>query len=765
MKKKGLLLFLVLVLSLFLWTTSLGQPAAVVLYAKPTATGTGDCSSWANACALRDALGSAVTEDEIWVAAGIHTPTNILDETVSFDLYDVAIYGGFEGTETLREQRDWETNVTVLSGDLEGNDLTDPNGVITDTANIVPVNSLTVVDSSWADFTAVLDGFTITGGDAFGGGGGLYNDGGSPTLANLVFSGNQAGSGGGMYNTDSAIFGAAPTLTNVTFTANSANFSGGGILNDRADISLTDVTFAGNIAIDGGGMSNEYSDPMLTNVDFAGNMATQNGGGLHNTNECTPVLTNVTFSNNEAGNGGGGIYNYNLSNPRLTEAIFHGNTADYGAGMYNRFISNVVLKNATFSQNIAAEDGGGIYNDDNSSPTLVNVIFAENVATLGNGGGYFSGDYSVPDFVNVAIIGNTAVEAGGMHLDSGNIDLTNVIFSGNSSQGSAGGLYLNGVNSATLTNVTFSQNSAEGNGGGLQNLNSSPTLINVIMWGNTAVGDGAQMDNFGTSAPDISYSLIEDGCPVGATCPVFPAPGVILTDDPLFQDPLGPDNTAGTLDDDLSLQFSSPAVEVGDNAALPADIYDLDNDSNFGEQIPYDIAGNPRISGLGVVDLGAYELGCFGTHMYLGSLSLTDGQLYRWDFHGTIPSPTNTISATLASYATSGLAPFATAKEEFKAALACAETPAQTETALTHLLDTSWELATGGMLTGNEFVVQASDIVYENPLDPLAEEIDQLQQAVNWYSAGTSLYLELLDRIRDRYDGPADDADTRSAAS
>ena len=38
-------------------------------------------------------------------------------------------------------RRDWATNITVLSGDLDGNDITDPTGVVTDTANIVGDNA------------------------------------------------------------------------------------------------------------------------------------------------------------------------------------------------------------------------------------------------------------------------------------------------------------------------------------------------------------------------------------------------------------------------------------------------------------------------------------------------------------------------------------------------------------------------------------------------------------------------------------------------
>lgn len=40
-------------------------------------------------------------------------------------LDDLAIYSGFAETETLRSERDWQTSVTVLSGDIDGTDIVD----------------------------------------------------------------------------------------------------------------------------------------------------------------------------------------------------------------------------------------------------------------------------------------------------------------------------------------------------------------------------------------------------------------------------------------------------------------------------------------------------------------------------------------------------------------------------------------------------------------------------------------------------------------
>ena len=58
-------------------------------------------------------------------------------------------------------------------------------------------------------------------------------------------------------------------------------------------------------------------------------------------------------------------------------------------------------------------------------------------------------------------------------------------------------------------------------------------------------------------------------------------------------DPDGPDDTFGTADDGLRLLVGSPAIDAGDDAAVPA-------------ALTTDLAGAPRIQG-DAVDLGAYE--------------------------------------------------------------------------------------------------------------------------------------------------------------
>ncbi len=341
-----------------------------IYYVDREASGDDTGLSWEHAFTeLEDALEIAVYSDEVWVAEGVYKPTAGVTRTASFTLVEgVGIYGGFTGTESEREERDPEVHITVLSGDLDDNDTTDANGVITSTDNITGDNAYHVITGSGVTGTAVLDGFTITGGKADGSledrrGGGMDNAGGSPTLGNLIFSGNRAGDGGGIYNEA----GSDPTLTDVTFSNNRASAQGGG-------------------------MDNFSSSPMLTDVTFNNNYAGLGGGGMYNENHSNPVLIDADFSDNQANGFGGGIYNYN-SSLTLTNAVLSGNGAGFigtGGGMCNRS-SVLTLTNVIFRSNRATSGtpggssfGGGMYSE-GTDLTLTNITFNDNQADIGAG--------------------------------------------------------------------------------------------------------------------------------------------------------------------------------------------------------------------------------------------------------------------------------------------------------------------------------------------------------------------------------------------
>lgn len=107
--------------------------SGAIRYVKHDAAGGDDGSSWADAhTSLSAAIEAAAPYDEIWIAAGTYLPEQAVgggeagdERRRSFLFYadPLSVYGGFDGTETNRSQRDWNANPTVLSGDLgvEGN--------------------------------------------------------------------------------------------------------------------------------------------------------------------------------------------------------------------------------------------------------------------------------------------------------------------------------------------------------------------------------------------------------------------------------------------------------------------------------------------------------------------------------------------------------------------------------------------------------------------------------------------------------------------
>jgi hypothetical protein len=311
--------------------------AAAVHYVTPD--GTGDCSSWANTCTLQTALTYAGNGDQIWAVAGTYKPSMGTNREATFQLKSgVALYGGFVGAETERNQRDPTLNLTILSGDIDNNDSQMP--IITDIATVTgnTTNSYHVVTGAT---DAILDGFIITAGNA--------ND----------ISGSNAG--GGQYNNSSN-----PVLTNVIFSGNSAVYYGGGMYNKDSDPMLTNVTFDGNAAQEGGGMMNfAGSDPTLGGVTFIDNLAAMCGGAISNLLSSHPTLTNVTFSGNDATICGGAMENYADCDPTLTNVTFSGNSADKGGGIYN-VASSPTIRNTIFWHNTSQ-----IYNYDIDSSPLV----------------------------------------------------------------------------------------------------------------------------------------------------------------------------------------------------------------------------------------------------------------------------------------------------------------------------------------------------------------------------------------------------------
>jgi parallel beta-helix repeat protein len=257
--------------------------------------------------------------------------------------------------------------------------------------------------------------------------------------------------------------------------------------------------------------------------------------------------------------------------------------------------STTVLDGFTIT-NGSASSGGGMLNA-SSSPTVTNCTFSGNTATNSRGGGMYNTSSSSPTVTNCTFSSNTATYGGGMYNSNSSPTVTNCTFSGNTADNNGGGMF-NGSNcSPTVTNCTFSGNTADNNGGGMYNgYSSTPTVSNCILWGDSP----DEIYNDSLSTLTVSFSDVQGGLPSYTV-----DGGGNIDADPLFVDADGPDNTAGTEDDNLYLQDSSPCIDAGDNAAVPAGI-------------SFDLNGNPRFMDLPdsldtgngtapLVDMGPYE--------------------------------------------------------------------------------------------------------------------------------------------------------------
>ncbi len=512
---------------------------AIVIRVSPEGDDANDGSTWLLAKrTVQAAINTAsASGGDVWVKAGYYP------ERIELRIY-AHIYGGFAGTEIVRNNRDWTTNTTILDGQAGGS----------------------VVTSQVPGFaTSTIDGFTIRNGsgtlsDSYSYGGGIYCYNSSPTIANNTIIGNSATYGSGISCEKSA-----PTITHNNIKGNSITSTqgfGGGIYCSFSSPTIANNTITDNgHAYRGGGVYCYYSSPMITN-NIIGENISVDGGGIY----CwygSPVITHNTIANNSEVSGissGGGIFCYvsspTIANNTITGNILHG----YGGGIYC-YLSSPAITNNQITGN-SASPGGGICCS-GSSPTIVNNQITENSAQ--SGGGIYCSDSS-PAIVNNQVTGNSADSGGGIYSYNSSLAIVNNTITDNIAgiMGQGGGIYFRD-GSPTIVNSIIAFNTP-----GIYVYNASPTFRFNCVFGNAS----------------YNYSGITD--PTGTN-------GNISTN-PLFKD---------YQNNDLRLLIGSPCIDVGDNAAVPTDVTtDLLGISRFIDEpdTPDTGTGTPPI-----VDMGAYE--------------------------------------------------------------------------------------------------------------------------------------------------------------
>ena len=536
--------------------------AATIYYVKPGGTGTGT-GSWSNAMGntqLQAAVNAVALAGggQVWVVAGTYKPnaypagasSTTSNQDYAFTLANgVAIYGGFAGTETLLSQRNYTTNVTILSGDIN------TSGTYTD-------DCYHILLSTGNDNTAILDGFTIEYGYATGGtstitysgiqmdrnhGGAIYIKSSQPLISNCQFLTNVASSGGAIYNDNSS---APPVFTNCNFSGNSARTTasldgGGAVCNaNNTYITLASCTFSNNTsASDGGGIfSNNSCKMTLTSCTFTSNTASGSGGGFVNEASSAATLTNCTFTSNKAnstsagggavcnnatnffsaascsftGNisgyyGGGIFFTSGSSQSSMTNCTFASNSAVYGGGIGATIGSNQTITSSAFNNN-ASTYGGGIYNN-SSSFTYDSCTFKGNSASAATGmagGGEVNDNSSNGTMLHCLFLNNvSAGDGAGQYCNNSNSLDSECVFNGNVSHGNGGGLVYNGGNPKSW-NCVLSDNMADSYGGGLYNIGANATFMNNTVYNNAANSAGGYGDGIyvASGSPKIYNDIV-----------------------------------------------------------------------------------------------------------------------------------------------------------------------------------------------------------------------------------------------------------------
>lgn len=517
---------------------------AQVVYVKSDAAGANDGSSWENAYTdLSTALASA-PEGEIWVAASLYHPGSGVPDTFSTFMVtsQVDLYGGFAGNENSIEERDIAANPTVLSGDINNDDIEDDFSQ-NKSDNVFHV----IVVDSLLEEKIIIDGFTIQGGNTSGDfnrptyewrGGGLFAY-SAVEVRNCSFMNHFAPSGGGAYLSPAIPGGCdGSVFYNCSFRKNmSSNQAAGIYLESLDNITIKHCEFSQNFTTRGALYPNACTNVLVDSCQFVQNTSnalTDFGGALFSWQNMGLTISNTDFVQNAAGNGaamyldgreveadsgfividnchfddnaaadwgGGAIYVWRASYT-LTGSVFDGNAApNTGGHIYNGGENkNIIARDNSFRNGIAGW-GGAVANYADASM----VLFEDNEFLFNHantsGGGVTTGFRATSYLGNNFFDNNTANFGAAIYAqnDSTTVIITESNFEGNTAQNRGGAVNLSGdiyglVNQCSFLSNLATNGGAIGLSGSAVNPDLELTIQNSIFLFNSVSGQGGAID-------------------------------------------------------------------------------------------------------------------------------------------------------------------------------------------------------------------------------------------------------------------------------
>lgn len=390
---------------------------------------------------LQAVINATSSGDKIFVAAGTYKPNRPADDIATIDATNrrnsfllkngVNVYGGFSATtpETDENSRtDVTTNATILSGDLNGNDVA---GI---TIANKGENTYHVVVGINITSTTTVDGFTITGGFANG-----------TTTMTIEGHGVNNKLGAGVY-----LFGATNiTLNNLKIINNAAEGTGttltskggAGMLFDAnaatTTSAITNCTITDNFSTTYNASTNIYGTTSLTGVGlslyggvtinntvFSGNLGNYGAGASMFSgtdsyevtfNKCSFLDNKVGSNNNAAGAGvniAGGSSASIIATAKFNACTFKGNqvnqTSNGGGGIWLNSYGALDVRNSIFYQNRSSANGPaiGMSSSNNQVINIVNNTFYQNENTRAAANAGYSACLQVRNFSSIAINNN-----------------------------------------------------------------------------------------------------------------------------------------------------------------------------------------------------------------------------------------------------------------------------------------------------------------------------------------------------------------------
>lgn len=360
---------------------------STVRYVNRNSTGSiSPYTSWSTAGTdLQAVINVSQAGDEIWVASGTYIPARDAFGNASpsdgrhrtFYLKDgISVYGGFNGTETSLASRNFNTNITILSGDLG-------------TPGSINDNSYHVVLFSGSSTSAMgvkLDGFSITGGFA-------------TETSSIQVNGNAVS---GLAGPAIRLLYGNNIISNNKIYVN-RGYSGGAIYASNGNNIISDNEIYNNIAnYDGGGVSVYRGTNTITRNYIHDNTATGDGGGIYSQEGVNNVISKNIIGKNKGGismidtyyYGGGGIYAEKGSNTIINN-VFYENTSNYmGGAILLYYGNNKVINNTIYKNN--ATKGGGFYTYLGTNTVKNNILWANINSTNSEPGADFRNDHDWP---------------------------------------------------------------------------------------------------------------------------------------------------------------------------------------------------------------------------------------------------------------------------------------------------------------------------------------------------------------------------------